>query len=576
MGINPEPLLEALRSDLKGFLSFGPVGLDLIPPDASYQQFVSTYLLSNVTKKWRMDNSTSADDAALEKFLTSNKKCKDWRIVENTVRDSELIGEFRRELDDFLHPGGLPLVSSYSDLLDGGRVGPGSAIGARGFSYYAKFFASRLSTTSLRLYSAYGGYIARFPDLDEAFAKGRQEMGEPAVVKGSRISFAPKTQDISRLICVEPSLNMYFQLGLSTLLEERMRVRFRLDLSTRPEVNQRLACIGSKDDSFATIDLSSASDSLSWSLFKDLLPGWFYNLLSELRSHSADIRGVDTDLNMISTMGNGFTFSLQTVIFSCLIRAAYRLSNVKIDDSAPNWSCFGDDLVVKQECFHYVTRLLGMIGCELNSKKTFDKGRFRESCGTDWFYGQPVRPVFLKKLDSIQDIFVAINLLNCWSAYTGIPLQEGIRYLLSMIRDTKAITFVPFAENSDAGIRVPIDFRPRHYGKDHNRSYKYTAYRARPVVIRVRDGTLKVPRGYKSLIFNPIGLEMSFLYGELSEHMLPVRQLVRPRYVRKACISPFWDWYPILAAARGGTTSWQQWETAVSINLDILHGNMDI
>lgn len=575
MGINPEPLLDALRSDLKEYLPFGPVGLGGIPPDASYKQFVSTYFMANVTKKWLSQTNILADDAALGKFLTSNKKCEDWRIVENTVRDSELIGEFRRELDDFLHPNGLPLLASYSEILDNARPGPGSAIGARGFSYYAKFFASRMTTTSERLYSAYSGYISRFPDLDEAFAKCRSEMGEPLIVKGSRISFAPKTRDISRLICVEPSLNMYFQLGLGTLLEDRLRVRFLLNLKTRPSVNQRLSRIGSIDGSYATIDLSSASDSLSWSLFRAFLPEWFYLLLQDLRSDTSDIRGVDTKLNMISTMGNGFTFPLQTVIFSCLIRAAYRLSNVKIEDRDPNWSCFGDDLIVKRECFYYVCRLLQLIGCDLNSEKTFNEGWFRESCGSDWFHGQPVRPIFLKKLDSLQDIFVAINLLNNWSAYTGIPLPEGVGWLLSQIKDKSSLAFVPFAENNDSGVRVPIDLRPKSYGKDANMSYRYTAYRARPLAIRVLDGKLKIPKGYKQLIFNPLGLEMSFLYGELSDYRLPVRQLVRPRYSRKASISPYWDWYPTLEASRGGTSSWQQWETAVSINLDILRRKAD-
>ena len=567
MSTRSDALYRSILDDLSAYMPFGPVGLDNMPPDASYKQFVSSYLASSFLKKFKPDKQADADENAKKKFLASNKKCEDWKLSEMDDYHWTLFGEFRREVDDFFHPDGEPLVQSMFDILEHARTGPGSAIGSKGFSFYAKFFSSRLTLTSPSLYFLYRDYIEWFPDFCEADAICRRDLGPARVVFSSRVSFAPKTKDCSRMICVEPSLNMFYQLGLGALFEERLRRRFRIDLSTQPSINRKLAQYGSKTGQFSTIDLSSASDSISLNLCRLVLPSWLFELMMELRSTKTEIMGDTVTLNMMSTMGNGFTFPFQTIIFSCLIRAAYRMEGIPIYDSL-NWGCFGDDLIVETKAFRSVMKLLKLLGFEANSAKTFSEGPFRESCGADWFYGQPVRPVFLKKLDSLQDIFVAINLLNEWSAKTGLPLRGTTRLLLSYVRGDINRFFVPFEENSDAGIRVPFSFLPRNaYVFDRNHSIIYQPFRAETKAIRVRDGSLHVPRGLKRLIFNPQGLELSFVFGELRSYMIPVRQSSRVLYRRKASCTPNWDRTTSLIEYHGDSMSWQRWETAVHINL---------
>jgi hypothetical protein len=567
MDTRPDALYRAMSADLSEFVPFGPVGLGQIPPDASYKQFASSYLLSSVLKKFRTSNTRQADLAAKEKFLTSNKKCRDWKLPQLDERRFILLSLLKKEIDDFLHPEGETLVQSMFDLLEHARTGPGSAVGAKGFSFYAKFFSSRLTTTSAGLYFLYRDYIEWFPDFCEADAICRRDLGSARVIQSSRVSFAPKTTDCSRMICVEPSLNMYFQLGLGTLLEDRLKRWFHINLSTQPSINQRLAQLGSKSGQFSTIDLSSASDSISVNLCRLLFPEWFLNLLMELRSPKTVIMGETVTLEMISTMGNGFTFPLQTIIFSCLIRAAYRFEEIQIHDSL-NWACFGDDLIVEAKAFRSVIDLLTMLGFEANSSKTFNEGPFRESCGTDWFVGQPVRPVFVKKLDSLQDIMVAINLLNEWSARTGIPLRGTIAYLLSLVRVDYRLLFVPFEENNDSGIRAPACLVPRNsYIFDRNGSIIYRPFRPKDKAISVFDGTLRVPRGLKRLIFNPQGLELSFVFGELRNGRIPVRQTNRVLYHRKATCTPNWDRTHNFPEYHGNSGLWRRWETAVYINM---------
>jgi len=576
MSLSSDALYSAVKDDVSAFLPLGPVDPSSLPPDVSYKQFVSTAQLYDITRKWIPDNTDSADQAALEKFHASNKKCKDWSLHLKDSWDVQLYGDFLREVDMFLHPEGEMLFSSYFDFFKNGRTGPGAAIGANGTSCYAKLFSSKLTVTSRYLYDEYKNYIQWFPDFLEAEVHRYEEYGEPLIVTGSRCSFVPKTSSISRMICVEPSLNMFTQLGLGALLESRLANYLTIDLACQPEKNRRLACIGSKDGSFSTIDLSSASDSISLRLCEEIFPSWFFKTLLELRSNHTVYKNTRIPLYMISTMGNGFTFPLQTVIFSCLVRAAYRSTGVPVYDGLKmNWACFGDDLICDSRCYRNVVRLLDILGFSLNPSKTFFEGRFRESCGADWFDGQPARSVFVKALRSQQDIFVAINLLNSWSAYTGICLNKTVNYLMSGLTPPNKTMFVPFTENNDAGLRVPSISISKRLKRDTNSSLLYEVYRSRPKRILIGDGELRVPNGGKRLLYNPPGLYVSFLYGELISFKVSTGSfrssiLVRHDkvlYRKKLRCTPYWDYIPSDNLTNGTRLSWQQWETAVVINL---------
>jgi len=528
-------------------------------PGSTYRQFCSAYLRHSIIRKWIPRDTTNADKAALDSFTSANTRCREWRYRPDNELIHQIIGETQRILDDFLHPNGQPLVQSYFDLLKSGRPGPGVSVGAKGTSYYTKYFASPLTTTSEYLYEEYKRYSAWIPFLSDAECHRYEQIGRPSIVSGSRCSFVPKTSATSRMICIEPSLNMYYQLGLAHFIEERLKTYFRIDLSTQPSVNHRLSRLGSIDGSFATIDLSSASDSISLRLCEMLFPKWFFELLLTLRSHTTEIDGKTSALYMLSTMGNGFTFPIQTLIFAALVKAVYSVSQIDGESSV-----FGDDIICKAEAFQRVILSLKTLGFTVNPNKTFFEGGFRESCGADWLLGQPVRPVFVRKLDSPWDIMVVINQLNDWSAYTGIPLRESVQYLLSLV-GRKFRTYVPFEENQDCGIRVPVALiNPRY---DGNQSYAYRAWSRRPSRLRIFEGSIRTPKGLKgSVLYNPSGLYCSFLFGELVRFEITVRHNLKS-YSSKLRCTPRWDYIPTGSVTNGVTLSWQQWETAVVTNL---------
>jgi len=574
MGISPDVLFRAVCSDVS-VEAFDPYGL--IPrADMTYRAFASSYLASSIIRKWIPADTKEADSCALKSFTSANTRCREWKIPQPEWEvDLEVYGEIRRILDNFFHPGGMPLISSLYDLNMVARPGPGAAVGAKGTSYYTKFFDSRLTSTSAYLYEMYRHYCERIPSLSDAECQRYESFGSPSIVSGSRCSFVPKTASTSRMICVEPILNSYYQLGLASLLETRLREFFGINLSIQPLVNHRLARAGSIDGSLATIDLSSASDSISLGLCEWILPGWFFETLLALRSRTTLIDGQEHALYMMSTMGNGFTFPLQTIIFSAVLQAVSSIFNTR---GGSTWSCFGDDLICHSKHYNRVVHYLGKLGFTINASKSFHEGPFRESCGADWFNGQPVRPVFIRKLDSQQDILVAINQLNEWSSYTGIALSNTISYLFRHL-DDRHKNPVPFAENMDSGIRVPLALCSPSYNA--NGSFKYKAWSRRPSRMMIYNGVVHPPGRLRDSAVNPNGLICSFLWGELVA--IPKGILASPFskldadyimvrhdrkiYQRKPRIIPYWDLIPTESLSNGYRLSWQQFESAVLSNM---------
>jgi len=258
---------------------------------------------------------------------------------------------------------------------------------------------------------------------------------------------------------------------------------------------------------------------------------------------------------MFSAMGNGFTFEVETITFWAICKAA----------GATSVTVFGDDIICPKFIFGRVKRLLEMIGCILNVDKTFAEGPFRESCGHDYFLGVNIRGVYVKRLDTPQDRYSVINQLNLFSARTGLSLSKTVGYLTSKVKWLP----VPSYENDDAGIRVP---RSCLFSSDIVRSGRYQSlvYSRMvpiPLEIKVKDDRLVGPRKVKRLLFNPDGLLVSFLQGSVKSGSISIRH-DRVRYRKRLGNTFHWDALPMAAEFLMDSVFWQQWETAVSLNLN--------
>lgn len=214
----------------------------------------------------------------------------------------------------------------------------------------------------------------------------------PKVVPGNRVTFVPKDASTDRTIAVEPTVNIFFQLGIGGLLRNALR-RQGVDLDDQGP-NQDLARLGSLDDSLSTIDLKSASNTLSYRLAMYMLPPDWFEALDRCRSQFGKYEGSIRPYQMFSSMGNGFTFELESMIFYALC-----LSIAQMRGYNPFWvRAYGDDLIVPSGIYEEVVETLAFCGFTTNLEKSYHKGPFRESCGKDYIRGSLVRPIFLKEI----------------------------------------------------------------------------------------------------------------------------------------------------------------------------------
>jgi hypothetical protein len=468
-----------------------------------------------------------------------------------------------------------PHLLNLGDIATHFGLGSGANIGADSTDFYTKYVCSSMSHTNQQLPLLFRQALSvdkRWTDI-EVYRSGKYGYES---VGGSRLSFVPKSRTISRTICTEPLLNMLFQKGIAGVLSRRLIEVYGLDFSSQPSRNARLARIGSMTGEYGTIDLSSASDTISLRMLEEMLPPEPLNWLKRVRSPSTTLPGgAEVPLHMISSMGNGYTFPLQTLIFACLVAATYRILDIPIrkpkggDDG--NFAVFGDDIIVKREAFGPISRCLEILGFSVNRNKSFNEGPFRESCGSDFYHGCNVRGVYLKTLKHASDFYSAINRLNRWSATHGVLLRRIIGNLRSGCR----FLGVPYDEADDAGIKIPLSLL-HTVRTDRNGAICYLA--SVNVVRSVRipdvepDATItpalesEIRRELPSFEYHGEGLLWCFVAGFLRSGRLGLRTISKKAVLRRR-VCPGWD--ERIAALGVTPASAEAWKSFVTANLVI-------
>lgn len=209
-------------------------------------------------------------------------------------------------------------------------------------------------------------------------------------------------------------MNIRLQLAVGSYMKKRLLKRGinLLDQS----INRDRALKGSITGDLATIDLSMASDTVSVELVYQLLPIDWAVKLDSLRSRYTLWPDGTQRLNQkFSSMGNGFTFELESLIF-------YALASTVTE----NVSVYGDDVILPTEAFEEVSNLFESVGFSVNKRKSFSTSYFRESCGMDAFSGLDCTPVYLRRLPKTREDVVKLhNQIRAWCLRGGKPL---IRY----------------------------------------------------------------------------------------------------------------------------------------------------
>jgi len=220
-----------------------------------------------------------------------------------------------------------------------------------------------------------------------------EDWSEPVRVRGNRFTTVPKDAFKRRGICIEPSLNVYFQLGVGGYVRRKLKQVFGIDLKYDQQRHREMAKWGSSHSGLATIDLTSASDLICLELVRALVPPLWFELLNSLRSPYTLIGGKWHKLEKFSSMGNGYTFELETLIFAAICRVVSRRRGFCPNElaSIDMLGQYGDDCIVPIEISGDVLAIFSWCGFQTNLKKTFIDGPFRESCGGDFHSGVDVR-----------------------------------------------------------------------------------------------------------------------------------------------------------------------------------------
>jgi len=253
-----------------------------------------------------------------------------------------------------------------------------------------------------------------------------------------KVIAVPKTLKTPRIIAIEPTCMQFMQQGLMekfvTYLESDLLVRDMIGFTDQTP-NQRMACEGSLSGELATLDLSEASDRVSLQHVSWLTSNWRHLLqaVTATRSIRADVPGHGViPLAKYASMGSALTFPMEECVFlTCIfygIEQALRrrLTEKDVKSFSGRVRVYGDDIIVPVEFVESVIGSLTLFGFKVNHNKSFFTGRFRESCGKEYFDGHDVS-IFRVRRDipfsrsDVPGVVSTVSLRNqaYWAGYWG-------------------------------------------------------------------------------------------------------------------------------------------------------------
>jgi hypothetical protein len=353
-----------------------------------------------------LDLKIDKKGVAITKFYDSEESCRLANIRLDLNRPEWAVGSVlygaQRKIVKIL--GACPTIDSL-DL----SFGPGATTSTKSPVACVKTKLSSSLECSMNLIPLVGHLLEDLATItySHSVAETDETVTVPVNIVPGKLAFVPKTCKTDRSIVVEPVLNGLIQKGIGTYMKGRLE-RAGVDLRDQTR-NQRLAGRASVDGTLCTIDLSSASDTISRNLVWSLLPYEWACLLDMCRSPVVRLVHAgyahDMLLEKFSSMGNAYTFELESLIFYALTVATCESLHVSTEDV----SVYGDDIICPVSVYDSLKEVLEYCGFTLNSDKSFASGPFRESCGADFFLGTDIRPFYLKTLVNDRVLFSMHN-----------------------------------------------------------------------------------------------------------------------------------------------------------------------
>jgi hypothetical protein len=303
-------------------------------------------------KKCDLFSNEDCEQVAKTAFLESEKVCEatnsrlelhfdrdpsDW-VVEKVERMASEIAGCLGTFKDFLDE--LPrLVRS----TNGATATHPRRLSSGVHRLKRTMYATERSRPYLQALSAYWGYVINFRKIHH-----------------NRVEFVPKNWKTHRAIACEPEGNLALQLAFDAFCKRKLKSRLRVDLRDQSR-NQRLALRSSVDGALCTVDLKAASDRLAKNAVVLLFPEDWTKFFFDTRSPAwKSDDGTYVPYHKLSSMGNGFTFTIETLVFSALCKSL----------GSRRFSVYGDDIIIETELYDDLVEMLSYLGFEVNEEKS--------------------------------------------------------------------------------------------------------------------------------------------------------------------------------------------------------------
>lgn len=313
---------------------------------------------------------------------------------------------------------------------------------------------------------------------------------EPSEERPSKVISVPKDARGPRLIAVEPTCMQYMQQAVLAQIVELIDgndICRDLISSRSQQPNQLLAQLGSLTGSvvatgsqlkrtsdvspvetghgislephtvglqqgLATLDLSEASDRVSSQHVRALLENHpnLLEIVDASRTRKADVPGHGViRLAKFASMGSALCFPFESIVFAtvCFLGIEKSLSRPltkkDIKSLIGRVRVYGDDIIVPVEHVQSVVEALETFGFRVNRNKSFWTGKFRESCGKDYYAGTDISVVRIRQplpndRTQVEQVVSTVSLRNqlFHAGFTG-----AVDYLDSLIE-----RIIPFPE----------------------------------------------------------------------------------------------------------------------------------
>ena len=370
---------------------------DYVDPRRFFLDYQSVKLLS---KYPYLDTGIDTKQVAFGKFVDAEDLCRKtntrFRLRDDgylfNSRVERVLSNASRKISHIL--GRVPTLAEMDFSF-----GPGAAYGVRGETSVYNKVSSALECTYV-FADKLQEFLEEFPGW---FPEGFHDV---VLLPGSQLAFVAKDAKTDRPICIEPLLNGLYQKGVGAWIRKRLK-SFGINLDDQG-INRKLVS-QALTDLLATVDFSSASDTIAYRLVMDLLPWEWFEFLNVARCPSYEHEGAWKTFQKFSSMGNAYTFELETLIFYALACAC--CEELGIDyQTGVNLSVYGDDVIIPRDAYNLFSEVSSCCGFAINQSKSFHEGVFFESCGHDYFDGKFVRPYLIKKrLNKLLPAFYAAN-----------------------------------------------------------------------------------------------------------------------------------------------------------------------